>query len=97
MGQKINQNLKQRRSRFDFVTIRFVSKKQAFSKKESQHRMKNVRVKPIRRSRAKVAVGLFWNKCWPFWPLFLDINFRFVLPIIYINMDGQTNFKVDQT
>ena len=32
-----------------------------------------------------------------FWPLFLDINFQFVWPNIYINIDGQTDFKVNQT
>ena len=37
-------------------------------KKESQNRMKNDRDIPIRRSRAKVAVGLFWVKRWLFWP-----------------------------
>ena len=34
--------------------------------------MKNDRVMPIRRSRAKVAVGLvFWAESWLFWPHFL--------------------------
>ena len=55
--------------------------------------MKNGRVMSIRRPRAKVAVGLFWAKWWPFWPHFLDINFQFVFPVI----DGQTKFEVNQT
>ena len=48
--------------------------------------MKNDRVMPIKRSRVKVAVGFFWTKWWPFWPLFLDINFQFGLSLIYIKM-----------
>ena len=40
-------------------------------KKERQNRMKNDRVTPIGRRRAKVAVGLFWPKDWLLWPHFL--------------------------
>ena len=41
-------------------------KKHAIFKKEFQNRMKNYRVMPIRSSRVKVAVGLFWAKSWIF-------------------------------
>ena len=35
---------------------------------------------------------------WSFWPHFLDyMDFKFVLPLICINIDGQTNLKVNQT
>ena len=40
-------------------------------KKECQNRMKNDRVMSIRRSRTKVAVGLFWANSWLFCPHFL--------------------------
>ena len=92
-----NLDLKQRRKCFDFSTIRFVSKKQAVSQKKCKNHIENGRVMLIRRSRAKVVVGLFWTKWWPFWPYFLDINFQFVFPIIHIRIDGQTNFEVNQT
>ena len=36
----------------------------------SQNQMKYNRVMPIRRSRSKVAVGLFWAEKWLFWPHF---------------------------
>ena len=34
---------------------------------------------------------------WPVWPNVRDINFKFVLPIIYINFNIQTKFEVNQT
>ena len=49
-----NQNLQLRRKGFVSVIIQF--------KKECQNRMKNDRVMPIKRSHAKVAVGLFLPK-----------------------------------
>ena len=56
-----NQNLHLKRWSFESLIIRFVSKKTSNLKKEwGQNRMKNNRVMPIRRSLAKVAVGLFW-------------------------------------
>ena len=52
-------------------------------KKEYQNRMKNDRVMPIRRSLAKVAVGLFWAESWLFWPHFLRyrLQFRFFFKV----------------
>ena len=41
-----------------------LSRKNKQFKKEYQNRMKNNRFIPIRRSHAKVAVGLFWAESW---------------------------------
>ena len=48
-------------------------------------------------ARAKVASGLFCANWWPFWPSFWDMDFKLVLPSIYINFDVQTKFEVNQT
>ena len=48
-------------------------------------------------ARKPKCAGLFWAIRWPFWPHFLDMNFKFVLPIIYINFDIQTKFGINQT
>ena len=48
-------------------------------------------------ARAKVASGLFCANGWPFWPSFWDMDFKLVLPSIYINFDIQTKFEVNQT
>ena len=44
-----------------------LSRKNKQFKKEYQNRMKNDRFMPIRRSHAKVAVGLCWAESWLFW------------------------------
>ena len=59
--------------------------------------MKNDRVTPIKRSRAKVAIGLFWPKDWLFWPHVLIYDFKLVSPFIYINIDIKTKLKVNWT
>ena len=48
-----------------------LSRKNKQFKKEYQNRMKNDRFMPIRRSHAKVAVGLFWAESWLFWSHFI--------------------------
>ena len=48
-----------------------LSRKNKQFKKEYQNRMKNDRFMPIRRSHAKVAVGLFWAESWQFWSHFI--------------------------
>ena len=50
-----------------------LSRKTKQFKQEYQNRMKNDRFMPIRRSHAKVAVGLFWAESWLFWSHFLKI------------------------
>ena len=52
-----------------------LSRKNKQFKKEYQNRMKNDRFMPIRRSHAKVAVGLFWAESW----LFLSHFIRYLL------------------
>ena len=47
-----------------------VSRKNKQFKKEYQNRIKNDRFMPIRRSHAKVAVGLFWAESWLFGHIF---------------------------
>ena len=54
-----------------------LSRKNKQFKKKYQNWMKNDRVMPIRRSLAKVAVGLFWPKVGYFGHIFSDIDFNF--------------------
>ena len=46
-------------------------------KQEYQNRMKNDRFMPIRRSHAKVAVGLFRAESWLFWSHFLRYRLQY--------------------
>ena len=46
-------------------------------KNEYQNRKKNERFMPIRRSNAKVAVGLFWAESWLFWSHFLRYRLQY--------------------
>ena len=91
-----NQNLHLRRYSFVSVIILFVSKKVIFIK-ECQNRMKNDRVMPIRRFRAKVAVGLFWGESWLFWSPFFKISTSNLLPEIYIKIDRKNKLEVNRT
>ena len=52
---------------------------------------------PLKGRTPKWQLAFFGLNGGHFWPLFLDIKFQFVLPIIYIKMEGQTDFKVNQT
>ena len=92
-----NQNLNYRPLRLVFVTIRFVFKKQTFIKKEGQNWTKNDQVMPN-------LMFLCQSGIWPILCQFmailaklLDMDFKFVLPSIYINFDMHTNFEVNQT
>ena len=57
-----------------------LSRKNKQFKKEYHNRIKNDRFMPIKRSHAKVAVGLFWAKNWLFWSDFLRyrLQYRFL-------------------
>ena len=46
-------------------------------KKEYQNRMKNDRFMPIRKSHAKVIVGLFWTESCLFWSHFLRYRLQY--------------------
>ena len=59
--------------------------------------MKNDKVVPIWCSRAKVASGLFLPIDGDFVQMFWDVDFRFVLPSIYIGFDVQTDLRVNRT
>ena len=54
-----------------------LSRKNKQFKKEYQNRMKNDRFMPIRRSHAKVAVGLFWAESSLFWSHFLRYQLQY--------------------
>ena len=45
--------------------------------KQFQNRMKNDRLMPIKRSHAKVAVGLFWAESWLFWSHFIRYRLQY--------------------
>ena len=53
------------------------SRKNKQFKKEYQNRMKNDRLMPIKRSHAKVAVGLLWAESWLFWSHFLRYRLQY--------------------
>ena len=55
------------------------------------------RICNIRRLRSKVAVVLFWPKIGYFSHIFKDIDFEFVLLIIYIKIERQTRLEVNRT
>ena len=58
-------------------SFNILSRKNKQFKKEYQNRMKNDRFMPIRRSHAKVAVGLFWAESWLFWSHFIRYLFQY--------------------
>ena len=60
-----------------------LSQKTKQFKQEYQIRMKNDRFMPIRRSHAKVAVGLFWAESWLIWSHFLRyrLQYRFFFKV----------------
>ena len=45
----------------------------------------------IRRSRAEVAVGLFWAKSWLFWP-----HLKKIYRLHFIKIDRQTKLEVNR-
>ena len=55
----------------------FFSKNKQFKKEGYQNRIKNDQVMPIRRSHAKVAVGLFWSESWLFRSHFLRYRLKY--------------------
>ena len=61
--------------------------------KECQNRMKNDRVMPIRRSHARVAVGLFLTESWLFWSYFLRYQLQICFPKFTLRLIGKTNYK----
>ena len=54
-----------------------LSRKNKQFKKEYQNRIKNGRFMPIRRSHAKVEVGLFWAESWLFWSHFMRYRLQY--------------------
>ena len=73
-----------------------LSQKTSNSKKENQNRIKNGRFMPIKSSRAKSAVGLFWAENWIFWSHFLQIStsisgFFFKVSIAHGGIYNQTS------
>ena len=79
--QKPNPNLKEIELSFLHHSIHL--KKQLFVKKKVEIGWKVVNLCPL--------------KIWNFGLIFWDMNLKFVLLIIYINIDGQTNCEVNKT
>ena len=70
-----------------------LSRKNKQFKKEYQNRIKNDRFMPIRRSHAKVAVGLFWAESWLFWSHFLRYRLQYRLNSCNLQKFGRNGLK----
>ena len=56
----------------------------------------NGRVMPIESWGKSGVLAYFWLKIGYSGHIFWDMDFKFVLPIIYINIKGKTQFKMGQ-
>ena len=72
-------------------------KNKQFQKKERQNPMKNDRVMPNKGRVPKWQLAYFRPNVGYFGHIFRDIDFKFVLPIIYIKIGEQTKYKVNWT
>ena len=62
-----------------------------------QNRIKNVRVMPIQSWGKSGILAYFRLKIGYFCHIYWDMDFNFVLPIIYTNIEGQTQLEVNWT
>ena len=74
-----------------------LKKKQAFRKKDCQNWTKNDQVMPNLMLLCKSGIWPILCKFMAILANLLDMDFKFVLPRIYINFDTQTNFQVNRT
>ena len=93
MGPK-NKNIKQGDKAYIFIPFGLSRRASHLSVFVCQNWMKNGQVLTMRSARQSGA-GLFWDIRWPFWPHFLRYDLQIVLPIIWINIYGQTDLQLN--